>query len=92
MQPPQSTDVKLQGPLMDLISRYGELSTAWSAYSVWNIVVSKDLFPRICECVFGSSVLVIEVFAEGLNFVWTAWIGDATQIGIAITLDELGSQ
>jgi len=48
--------------------------------------------PRICERLFGSSVLIIELLAEGLNFVWTAWNGDAAEIGIAVTLNELSSK
>lgn len=86
MQPLQSSDIELQGPLVNLISRNSELGTARGAYNVWHIIVSKDLSPRFCVDVFGASV---SLFAEGLNFVWTAWYGDATEIGIAVTLNEV---
>ena len=50
------------------------------------------MFPRVCERLFGSSVFVIKLFPEGLDLVWTAWNGDAAEIGIAVTLNELGSE
>jgi len=77
---------------VDLISRDCKLSTAWSAYNVRHIIIPKDLLPRICERLFGSSVFVIKLFPEGLDLVWTAWNGDAAEIGIAVTLNELGSE
>jgi hypothetical protein len=92
MQPLQSTNIKLQGPFMDLVSRNGELSTAWSAYNVWHVVDPKNLFPRIRNRVFGSSVPTIVFFAEGLNVVWTARDSDATKIGITIALYKTSSE
>jgi hypothetical protein len=92
MQPLQSTDIKLQRSFVNLVSRDSKLSTAWSAYHVWYVVIAKDMLPRIRDCVFGSSVLIVVLFAEGLDLVRTAWNGDTTKIGIAIALHELCSQ
>jgi hypothetical protein len=92
MQPLQSTDIELQRPLVHLVSRHSKLSTAWSAYYVGHVVIAKDLPPRIRDCVFGSSVLIVELLAKGLDLVWAAGDGDATKISITIALHELCSQ
>jgi hypothetical protein len=89
VQPLYSTDIELQGPLVDLGSRNSELGTAWSGYHTWHVGISKDMFPCVCECVFGASVRFL---AEGLDFIRTAWYGDATEIGIVIALYEFNPE
>lgn len=89
MQPLQSTDIELPGPLVDLGARNSELGTAWSGYHIWHVGISKDMFPRVCERMFGGSVRFL---AEGLDFIRTAWYADATEIGIAIALYEFDSE
>ena len=83
VQPPQGTDVELQGPLVHLVSRHREMSTAWSAYHLWYAIVFEYLIPCIPECVFCAPTLSM-FLAERLILVWISRDGDASEIGIAV--------
>jgi len=74
---------------LDLSKQRIDLGTARGAYDVWYVVIPKDLSPRIRVDVFGAS---ISLFAEGLDFVWTAGYGDTTEISIATALYEFNSK
>ena len=83
VQPPRGTDVELQGPLVHLVSRDRELSTAWNPYHLCYVIVFEYLIPCLDERMFYAPTISM-FLAERLNLVWTSRDGDVSEIGIAV--------